>query len=341
MDALALFRQGVELTNAGKGAEAVPVLRAAVALFEREERAKALNVLGAALRLSGQFDEATATFEEAAAGLEGAERGAVLYNLGLAKRDAGDLESARDAFERARDVLDAPAIVRELGTTLLQSGDVGAAIQLLEEALRGGSNEAANPLGLAYLAAGRIDEAVYAFRRALAAHPRSIRPHEHAMAKANLALAYERSGDPYNARLAARQALGVPDAPNAVVEQARSILGRVGPGDGNLIAVLEQEPRDRWLGIVREEVVRWADAGDKRAELAEWIDRLRGREDAVDLAEAWLAALLELPPPAMEALIVAAREVTDDAWLRDVVEAASARFHTPQLLRLRSSFAWT
>jgi tetratricopeptide (TPR) repeat protein len=362
--ATAQFHLGVELTNAGRAEEATHALQAAVALFDPNglgtERAKALNALGAALRVAGRADDAAAAFDEAAQTLRGAERGAALYNLGLAAREAGDLTRARDAFEQARRLLDArvvpvqaAAAAREFGSTILQEGDAAAAIVVLEEALdaaqrtgdESGSGGAANALGLAFLAAGRADHAIAAFRRALAAHPRSVRPGEYAMAKANLALAYEYGGDLQRARLAARQALGVPSAAPAVAEQAQAVLQRVGRGNGDLVAVLVGEPREGWAGLVREEVLRWTDANDKRAELAQWIDTLRAPPvDAIDLAEAWLGALLELPPDAMEQIVAAAVDAAGDRdieWFRPLVESASARFHAPQLLRLREAFAWS
>src|SRR5919204_479381 len=126
--ATAQFHLGVELTNAGRAEEAVRALERAVALFDsdglRTERAKARNALGAALRLAGRLDEASDAFRAAAADLEGAERGAALYNLGLARRAAGDPASAHAAFEQARALLDSPAVVRELGVTLLEQGEL-------------------------------------------------------------------------------------------------------------------------------------------------------------------------------------------------------------------------
>jgi tetratricopeptide (TPR) repeat protein len=362
--ATAQFHLGVLLMNGGRADEAERALRAAAELFDpgrlATEHAKALNALGAALRLLGRPHEAAEAFEQAATTLAGRERGAALHNLGLARRDTGALADAAAAFEQARELLVADAVpaqaaaaARELGATLLQQADVAAATSALEEAVElaerlgdaTASGAATNALGLAYLAAGRADDAVDAFQRALAAHPRSLRPGEYAMAKANLALAYEYAGDLRRARLAARQALGVPSAAPAVTVQAQSVIERVGRGNGDLLAVLVDEPRDRWPGLVREEVVRWTDAKDKRAELGRWIEMLQATEiDPVDVAEVWLGALLELPPDEMEELVAATREAAathDFDWLRTTVDAASARFHTPQLLRLRHAFAWS
>jgi tetratricopeptide (TPR) repeat protein len=353
--ATAQFHLGVELTNAGRAEEAVRALERAVALFDsdglRTERAKARNALGAALRLAGRLDEASDAFRAAAADLEGAERGAALYNLGLARRAAGDPASAHAAFEQARELLDSPAVVRELGMTLLEQGELEGAIAALSEASEAGDEAhrgaAANALGLACLAKGRPDEAIDAFQRALAAHPRSVRPGDYAMAKANLALAHEYAGDLPRARLAARQAVGVQSAAPAVAGQAALVLRRIGRGDGDLAAVLTGEPRERWPAIVREEVIRWTDAQDKRAELSHWIETLGAPPldvDAVDLAEVWLGALLELPPAEMDELVAAARAAADARaveWFRPLVESAAARFHTPQLLRLREAFGWS
>jgi tetratricopeptide (TPR) repeat protein len=358
------FHLGLELTNAGRPGEAEQALRIALSLFEPtgldRERGKTLNALGAALRAAGRPAEAATEFSEAAEVLEGAERGAALYNLGLVRRECGDDPQALVAFERARDLFDAGstpaeagAAGRELGATLLRAGDVASAISALERSLdlaegagdEDGLGAAANALGLAHLAEGRTGEAVDALRRAIASHPRSIRPQAHAMAKANLALAYEQAGDAPRARLAAGQALGVNEAPEAVVEQARALLSRLGRGDGDLFAVLQEESRERWPALVREEVVRWVDAEDRVDEVAAWIDGiLENPDDAVDLAEAWFAALLELPTAEMETVIAAAlNSVRDrDANLfRLTVDSASARFHTPQLLRLREALGRT
>jgi tetratricopeptide (TPR) repeat protein len=272
--------------------------------------------------------------------------------LGLVGRDAGSLRRARALLDPAAVPGQAAAAARELGVVLLESGEVDAAAAALEEAValseRAGDEAArgaaANALGLARLAAGRAAEAIDAFRLAAAANPRSIRPGEFAMAKANLALAHERAGDAPRARLAARQALGVHALPPAVVRQAEAALSRLGPVRDDLAAVLGDEAdEERRSGLVREEVVRWADAdeADAACSAAEWVEtQLRTPE----LAEPWLAALLELPPDPMEDVIASvlaalrAHAPADVERFRLDVVAATARFHVPQLERLRTTF---
>ena len=151
------------------------------------------------------------------------------------------------------------------------------------------------------------------------------------MAKANLALAYERAGDARRARLAARQALAVSSLPEPVREQARSTLARVGDDVGDLVALLGDEPRDRWPALVREEIVRWADSDDATlaAEARAWA---AAQDD--DRAEALLGALLELPSEPMERVLDAALAAGGES-AREQLERSAALFHAPQELRLR------
>jgi tetratricopeptide (TPR) repeat protein len=241
------------------------------------------------------------------------------------------------------------AAVRELGATLLTLGELDDAKVTLERAVelaaRGGATAhggALNALGLARLTAGETKLAIDSFRQAAAAHPRAVRPAEFAMAKANLALAYEQHGDAPRARLAARQGLGVTDPPAPVAAQAESVLARLGEATADdLRWVLEREPQAIWEGILREELARSCDApaDARRADAATWID-----EPGVERAEAWLGGLLELPPERMETLIRSALEAlgsretaVKERFRADVARAAS-RFHVPQLLRLEESF---
>jgi tetratricopeptide (TPR) repeat protein len=357
--ATAEFQLGLAWTNRGRPDAAVAALREAVRLFAstgmRLEHGKSLNALGAALRLLGRGDEAAGAFVEAAGDFESSgaplERGAALFNLGLARRDLGDPAAAAEAFGEASRLLDSTrvpaqsaAAMRELGSALLETGDLTSATGPLEAAVDlaeraadlPGLGAAANALGLARLAGGSVDGALDAFRVGLAATPRALRPEEHAMLKANQALAYERAGDARRARLAARHALASRGAP---AEQAAEILTRLGPGADDLAAVLAEEPEDRHSALVREEVARWSETPD--GEAAAWIDLLLTRPQ---LAEPLLAVLLELPPEPMERLIrelleqVRGRSAEERARLRAVLAGAMARFHAPQLVRLRDTF---
>ncbi len=356
--ATARYHLGVVLTDVGRFDEALESLAHAAELFAPEllpvEHAKTLNALGAARRLVGELDTAAVAFERAAelfeaAGLE-QERGAALFNLGLVSRGR-DPQGAAECFRSAAGLVAGAAdaaVLRELGATLLELGELEEAASTLERALelaeRGeaaGYGGAANALGLVHLAAGRPKRAIESFRQAAGAHPRSVRPAEFAMAKANLALAHELVGDLPRARLAARQALGVAGSPPPVVAQAEELLNRVGAAADDLRHVLAQEPVDRWESLVREEVVRVSDApvADQRAAAATWIDG-----SSVELAQAWLGALLELPPEIMELHIRSAletlheRDVQTKERFRADVSQASSRFHVPQLLRLEETF---
>lgn len=367
--ATAQFHLGVALANAGRTEQAEGALTAAADLFAEHfpvERAKVLNALGATLRSEGRHDRARRCFEQAARMFESrdmaTERAAALFNLGLVCKDMGDLDSSIVAFRRARDDFEPKAeprpasdAARELGAALLMGGNPDDAARVLDDAesLADRANDAAargaaaNTLGLAHLAADRIDDAVAALGRAIVAHPRSIRPESYAMAKANLAAAYERSGRPERAHVAARHAVAVPGAPEVVVEQASGIKERVDAGRGAVLEILDDEPRDRWAAVVRDEVAAWlgVDAGERRAEIGGWIHGHAARRDAAeDLAETLLGVLLELPPDEMTTIVSAIVEetgrhadTTADAF-RSSLARAMVRFHPPQWSRLEQTF---
>jgi tetratricopeptide (TPR) repeat protein len=352
-NATASFHLGALLTDEGRTAEAVEALRRSAALFGgaglRTEHAKALNALGAALRLAGDEPGAEASLRAAAAAFAELglplEEGAALHNVGLVTRDPEALQVARARFAAAGETRHEAAAARELGALLLERGEPTEAEPLLREALAlaervgdlAGLGAAANGLGLALLALGRVEDAAASFRAAAGAHGRGVRPAEHAMAKANLALACERAGDLRRARLAARQALAVASAPAPVRAQAESLLARVPAERGDLASVLAEEPAEARLVIAREELVRWAEASpmERRAEAAAWVEHA-----TPDLAEPLLGALLELPPPAMSAIAADLSACADEPF-RTAIERASARFPVPQLLRLQEAFAWS
>jgi tetratricopeptide (TPR) repeat protein len=367
--ATARFHLGMALARLGRLEEAEEALAAAARLFDGRlaaEHATAMNALGAVLRDSGRPEQAGRAFRRAEAVFERAgattERGAAIFNQGLALRDLGDEAGAAERFREARLLLDpamvpaqAAAAARELGASLLRSGSPEEAIESLEESMLladggrdpAGFGAAANALGLAHLAAGRTGRAVEAFRTSVGSHPRSVRPAEHAMAKANLGLALERDGDHSRARLAALQALRTPHAPEPVRIQAFELLERLPGGPGEVLRVLDREPPDRWAAIVREEAIRWADEPeeDREAEAGAWVEGQLARPDrAGDLAEALLAALLEMPPEGMERIIrsivtaLSAFGGEDRTRFREETSSAMARFHVPQLLRLKDTF---
>lgn len=366
--ATAQFHLGVALTEAGRYDEAARTLAVAADLFDPDrmptEHAKAVNARGAALRAAGRPEEAVGCFEQASNAFAALgrplEHGAALFNLGLARRDVGMDPVA--AFREAGELLDAErvpahaaAAARELGAALFAAGRGSEAAPILAAAValadRGGDlaglGAAANTLGLVHLAQDRSKDAVEILRTAVGAHPRTIRPEGHAMAKANLALAHERDGDPVRARFVARQALGVPRAPQPVVTVAGAVLSRLGDSPGRLLDVLDDEAEDRWPSIVREELVRWADAWpeDRAADAQEFVAGVLDRpRTGAELVVTWLGGLLELPPAAMHGLatdaVVALREL-DSAEVerfRSWVARGCARFHVPQMDRLTRMF---
>lgn len=369
--AAAAFHSGTMQLDAGHLDAAVRELEHARKLFDADgatvEHAKATTMLGAALRAGGRLDEAAACFDEAAARFAEAdqpgEHGAALHNRGLVARDAGAGDHAAECFRRAHERFvaaragpQAAAAARERGAALLTSGDVASAREVLAEAAEhaghvgdlAGQGETANLLGLAELADGEADTAAASFQEAAAAHPRGTRPHEFAMAKANLALAWEQADRGPRARLAARQALTASEVPPAVRDQATDVLARLGGGPGDVLAALDTEPAEEWAAVLREETARWAaiDGLDREAETAAWVRGLAERGPrAGDAAEPWLAALLELPPGDMATLAAAAIRATgrladaDAQRVRTEVGRAMARFHAPQMLRLRDTFA--
>ena len=367
--ATAQFHLGVTLTNGGQLDEAERALMVAVQVFGEGlplEFAKSLNALGAVLRAQGRLDEAAQTFRRAGEGFErtghALEQGATLFNLGLVLNETGDPQEALESLERARELLDVrevpgqwAAACRELGATLLTLNRPAQARTMLEEAVdlaaragdQPGLGAAENALGLVYLASGNVDEAADALHRAAAANPKTLREEGYAMAKANLALAYEQAGDAARARLAALQALDAPDAPPPVVSQAAEVLDRLGRTPGDLVTVLSSEDPDRWDGIVRDELARWVDIDDERlySEAGAWIDGQPARSGTdIELAKVLLGGLLELPPWAMDrvvrALLDALSETDPEArrHFRTLISRAMIQFHEPQRLRLESRF---
>lgn len=366
--ATARFHLGSALTEVGRFDEAERELAVAAELFGPErmptEHAKALNARGAALRAAGRPTEAIGCFVQAADAFAALERpleqGAAWFNLGLTRREVG--EDPVEVFGRARELLDpqrvpayAAAAARELGAALFAAGRGAEASPILVEAValaeRGGDlaglGAAANTLGLVHLAQDRAKEAVEILRTAASAHPRTVRPEGHAMAKANLALAHEQDGDAVRARLAARQALGVPGVPEPVLTVAAGVLARLGAEPGGLLDVLDDEPADAWPALVREELLRQADARpeeravDAQAFVAGVLDRPR---TGAELVATWLGGLLELPPAVMHALateaVVAlgAQDADRMERFRSWVARGCARFHLPQMDRLTGLF---
>lgn len=364
------FHLGSMLLHAGETGSALPALTAACTVFAaagmRLEQAKAAMMLGIALRTAGRPDEARAAFSTACHKLAGldkpAEQGAASYNLGLALQDAGQLPAAHAAWDSARELFlaagylaQAAAAARDHGASLLTTGEVRAALPLLEQALAlaeragdaPGMGAAANVLGLAQLAAADPSAAVTALRGALAGFPRSTRPADYAMVKANLALAYEQAGNRARARLTAGQALAVPSAAAPVRAQARLLLGRLpGHTHQDLLAVLDAEGAEQWVVVLRDELQGTAELapGQRCAVVSGFLDGMLARPSmSYDLAESLLQVVLELPPRTYDLLVsavvgaCAGRSERDTERLRGVISSSMARFALPQWQRLAAS----
>lgn len=368
--ATAQFHLGSALYQAGRHADAEAALAVAAAGFAPgelpHEHGVALNALGALLRETGRPELAIEVLLRAAAAFERAgatlERGAASHNLGLARRDAGDLARAREAFELALQLFDpgsapaeAAAAARELGSCLLTMGDPEAAAPHLRSAVEladragdtAGLGAGANALGLAHLALDDHEAAVDVLLRAVAAHPRSVRPGQHAMALANLALAHEAAGHAPRARLAAAQALAVSVADPPVRDQAADVLDRLGSRVGGVVTVLNDEPEEVWPAVLRAEVARWLDldGAERVAELTAFTSEVaHAGERGIALAEALIGCALELPPERLDNFVAdtvaAASTLPEDtaAHVRTRFSRAMVRFHVPQWMRLRALF---
>lgn len=368
--AVSQFHLGVALLQSGRAEEALGALATARSGFATTglalELAKAENMQGVALREVGDLVAAGAAFASAAADFanleQSLEEAAASYNLGLVRRLLGDSAGAQPALARAGELfiaanlpIQSAAAARELGTLLLTDGRSEEAIPILTDAVdkardggdAAGTGAAANTLGLAHLAAGDRGAAALAFRLAASTHPRSIRPAEHAMAKANLALAYEQH-DPARARLAAGQALAVRATPAPVRQLAQEVLGRLPALCGSeLFDVLDDEPADDWPVVLRDEVTRWADCPPaERAEAAgHWVEGVLQRSGrGPEFVEAFLNALLELPPAAyeriVETVVRASGSQSESAAdrFRAITRSGMARFPIPQWQRLAATF---
>ncbi|MEJ7744106.1 MAG: hypothetical protein WKF73_17135, partial [Nocardioidaceae bacterium] len=270
------FHLGSVLLHAGETGPALQALATAREHFGRAglhlEQAKAMVMVGVGLRTAGRSAEAASAFAAACAELDTldqpAEEAAACYNLGLVLRERGDTAGAHTAWTRAREQFlaaglpsRAAAAARDHGASLLTSGSVDAALPLLERATAlaeaagdgPGTGLAANALGLAHLAAQDCPAAVSALDVALGVFSRAVRPAEHAMVKANLALAHEQAGDHQRARLAARQALAIPGAAAPVRAQAQQVLARLpGRADQDLLSVLDAADPQQRIPVLRD-----------------------------------------------------------------------------------------
>ena len=364
------FHLGTSLLQGGAADSAAQALQVSQAVFAeagmRLEQAKAGVMLGVALRASGRLDEAGAVFADAGTVLaaldQPAEQAAASYNLGLVLQDSGQDGAARRAWAVARELFltaghptQAAAAARDHGASLLAAGEVAEALPLLRQATQlalaagddPGTGMAANVLGLAHLADGDPAAASEALRRSLSCFPRHVRPADHAMVKANLALVHEQAGAFPRARLAAGQALAVPNAAPPVRQQAAAVLDRLGVGDGlDLLSVLDEEEPGQWVPVLREELLRLLELSSQQrwGVMDGFLGGLLTRPGAsYGLAESLLHVVLELPPRPYDVVVttmvdVCGQRTEDDAdRLRSILGSAMARFAMPQWQRLAAS----
>lgn len=176
--------------------------------------------------MEGNVDRAIAEYRAAAD--TGARDPRVHLNLGNALARTGRTEEARSEYrETLRIAPDYEAVVRSnLGVIAAEQGNWSEAVRQFTESLEIDPSHpnALAGLGPACFAAGRFDQAIVAYRRALAA---GLGPE--AVLRRSLALAYLEAGLPEEARREAEAAvrLGPRDVANVVA------LGRVAAGQGH------------------------------------------------------------------------------------------------------------
>jgi D-serine deaminase-like pyridoxal phosphate-dependent protein len=205
---------------------------------------------------------------------------------------------------------------------------------------------AANVLGVVALADDDPEGAVAAFLDAAGAHPRSVRPSQHAMARSNLALAHERAGSPAHAALAARQALAMAALPADARQQAEQVARRCATDGDPLVVVLAGGAPTDHAGLLRAELARVLATGPHAAHehAAAVAAAVAAHPDRVTLSETWLDAVLEQPPEPfrvlLEAYVVAAERDEDTRHeVARALDRAMVRFHAPQWMRVRDTVA--
>lgn len=157
--------------------------------------------------------------------------GNAALQVGIDLAGAGRIEEARGMFERS--LQGSPSDPRpKLALSALESaeGHDDAAIDLLEQAMRNGADEALvrNNLGALHLRQGRWKEALYQYDRLV-----QLRPTD-SNAQYTLGVVLARTGDPIGARSSLQQALAL-DPGNARARQALAGLAQEGGGPGNAV----------------------------------------------------------------------------------------------------------
>lgn len=168
-----LFFIGESLFNRGEPGRAKDCLER---LLEQEPaHAEALVYAGAISYELGEFELAKERLERAV-GLT-PDSFLARFSLGAVHVAEGDHEAARDHLAAALDLDRVPQALCLYGRCLHETGEVGGAIDHLEEAVERNPDfeEAHHRLGLAYLARGRHREALASLRRAQRLNPHRLR----------------------------------------------------------------------------------------------------------------------------------------------------------------------
>jgi len=159
----ALHFKGLSEHQHGRDAQAIELIRAAIALNGQESGWH--NHLGNALLLNGQKNAAAEAYEQALR--LAPERADMHNNLGVLRDEQGRSEEAESALRRAIALApDSAEAHANLGRLLLRPARTDEALGCLDEALRVKPDLVmARPwLGMVYRSLGRLDEAAQVYR---------------------------------------------------------------------------------------------------------------------------------------------------------------------------------
>jgi len=215
----------------------------------------------------------------------------IMNNLGLALAEEGQLDAAIQEYQEAVRIEPNVADLRNnLGIALAEKGQLDAAIREYREALRISANytDAHNNLGLALAGKGDLDGAIWEYREALRTSPNDMRAHN------NLGLALAEKGQLDAAIREYREALRIsPDFTAAHNDLGVALAGK-GDLDGAIQEfqeVLRISPNDMKahnnLGIVL------ASKGDLDAAIQEYQEALRISPDETNVRNNLEAALTQ------------------------------------------------
>lgn len=247
----------------------------------------------------GAVRDALAAARAYAAAGDALNRAAALNEAGLAQMYAGRYPAARASFAQALAVAtsanDPEGIIEErmnLGSVDFFTGryaDAAAQYTAVERVLDAHRNEDWTPRRRRILLAnratldqrlGRYDEALAAYRRALA-DTSDVLPEEHAQMLANVGVLYRRMGDPY-------KALAAYDEARAIFARDRHVDAELGVlKNRGIVLALDLRRLDEARATFAEAYARAAEAGNAREALQA---RLYGAETELRLGRAAEAA---------------------------------------------------